>query len=180
MYPSRLTWVEVEGLSGPLCGRSRPGHFRGVCTVVTKLWNLVRPDIAVFGNKDYQQLAILRRMHSDLFLSGEIVGHPIVREPDGLAMSSRNANLSPSGRTQALAIFRFLHEVERRFSNGERQAERLLANADRLLHPGSIDYVELVDADDLSVVTTVERASLCAVAVFFEGVRLLDNVVLHP
>ncbi|MEM6996126.1 MAG: pantoate--beta-alanine ligase, partial [Myxococcota bacterium] len=101
MYPSKKTWVDVEGLSSGLCGANRPGHFRGVCTIVTKLWGLARPDVAVFGEKDFQQLAILRRMHADLFLSGEIVGMPIVRDPDGLAMSSRNKNLSAQARAHA-------------------------------------------------------------------------------
>src|SRR5688572_13405382 len=116
MYPSRLTYVDVAELSKGLCGASRPGHFRGVCTVVAKLWNLVRPDFAIFGEKDFQQLAIIRRMHADLFLSGEVVGMPIVREADGLAMSSRNANLTPAARRDALAIKRFLDDVARRFS----------------------------------------------------------------
>ncbi len=178
MYPSRATWVHVEGLSNGLCGASRPGHFRGVCTVVAKLWNLVRPDVAIFGEKDYQQLAIIRRMHADLFLSGEVVGMPIVREPDGLAMSSRNANLSPDARRDALAISRFLAEVRRRFAAGERDASRLVAGAHEALAPGRIDYVEVVDAADLAPVTVVERPVLVAVAAHFGGVRLIDNTVL--
>jgi pantoate--beta-alanine ligase len=178
IYPSRATWVEVEGLSAGLCGASRPGHFRGVCTVVTKLWNLVRPDVAIFGEKDYQQLAIIRRMHADLFLGGEVVGMPIVREPDGLAMSSRNANLGPVQRQQALAIPRFLAEVRRRFAAGERDPARLVAGAPEALAPGRIDYVEVVDAVDLSPVANIERPVLVAVAVHFGGVRLIDNAVL--
>jgi len=109
LYPNGTsTWVEVEGLDKHLCGAARPGHFRGVCTVVAKLWGLVRPSVGLFGEKDYQQLAILRRMHADLNLVGEVVGRPIVREPDGLAMSSRNTNLNSQARGEALVISRYL------------------------------------------------------------------------
>jgi pantoate--beta-alanine ligase len=180
LYPTRQTWVDVEGLSGELCGRSRPGHFRGVCTVVSKLFLLVRPHETIFGEKDYQQLAIIRRMHADLFLPGRIVGMPIVREPDGLAMSSRNANLSRDDRREALAISGFLREVRHRFELGERSASSLLEGAEARLAPGKVDYVELVDAGDLRPVQTVDRPALCAVAVRFGGVRLIDNVVLEP
>jgi len=180
LYPSRLTWVEVEGLDAGLCGRSRPGHFRGVCTVVCKLWNLVRPDLGFFGEKDFQQLAILRRMHADLFLGGEIVGMPIVREPDGLAMSSRNANLSADARRDALAIPRWIGTVRERFAAGERDAARLLDGAAAALAPGTIDYAELVDAATLEPVAVIERPALCAVAVRMGGVRLIDNTVLVP
>lgn len=180
MYPSRLTWVDVEGLSTGLCGASRPGHFRGVCTIVTKLWNLVKPDLALFGEKDYQQLAIIRRMHTDLMLDGEIVGMPIIREPDGLAMSSRNANLDPAARVQARALSQLLASVRARFDAGERRATALLADAALRLAPGRIDYVQLVDADDLQPVEVVERPALCALAVFVGGVRLIDNTVLQP
>jgi pantoate--beta-alanine ligase len=180
MYPSKQTWVDVEGLSEGLCGAARPGHFRGVCTVVAKLLLLVRPHEAVFGEKDYQQLAIIRRMHADLFLPGRIVGMPIVREEDGLAMSSRNANLGHEERRDALAISRFLQEVRRRFEAGERSASALLAEAEARLAPGRIDYVELVDTQHLRPIELVEAPALCAVAVRFGGVRLIDNVVLEP
>ncbi len=174
------TWVDVEGLDRHLCGRSRPGHFRGVCTVVCKLLGLVRPDVSLFGEKDFQQLAIIRRMHTDLFLPGTIVGMPIVREPDGLARSSRNANLDPSSRQGALAIPRWLGEVRRRFDAGERTTAALGAGAQAALSPGRIDYVEFVDAADLQPTGEVIRPTLCAVAVFFGGVRLIDNTVLTP
>jgi pantoate--beta-alanine ligase len=181
MYPSRLTWVTVDALGDGLCGRSRPGHFRGVCTVVTKLLALVRPHVSIFGTKDYQQLAIVRRMHADLFLPGEIVGMPIVREPDGLAMSSRNANLSPAARTQALAISRLLEEVRARFAAGEREVEALVAGAHERLAPGDVEYVEVVDADDLRPVGgEVTAPVLVAIAARFGGVRLIDNTVLRP
>lgn len=180
MYPSRRTWVQVEGLSTGLCGASRPTHFRGVCTIVTKLWSLVRPDVAVFGEKDYQQLAIVRRMHADLMLGGEVVGMPIVREADGVAMSSRNANLGEQGRRDARALSRFLGVVRERFAAGERSREALLHDAAQRLGPGRVDYVDLVDADDLQPVQTVERPALCALAVHVDGVRLIDNTVLRP
>jgi len=180
LYPSRSTWVSVDGLDRHLCGRSRPGHFRGVCTVVSKLLALVRPTVSLFGEKDYQQLAIVRRMHADLFLPGEIVGMPIVREPDGLARSSRNANLDPQSRKDALAIPRFFAEVRRRFDKGERNTMRLIDGAVTAMAPGKIDYIELVDAVELSPVDEVQRPTLCAAAVFFGGVRLIDNTVLVP
>lgn len=180
LYPSRKTWVSVEGLSSGLCGASRPGHFRGVCTIVTKLWNLVRPDIGVFGEKDFQQLAILRRMHADLFLGGEIVSMPIVREADGVAMSSRNTNLSESARAQARSISALLSEVRARFEAGTRDRETLLGDYVARLAPGEVDYVELVDAADLTPVSVVTQPALVAIAARFGGVRLIDNTVLRP
>ncbi len=180
VYPSRNTWVDVEELSSTLCGASRPGHFRGVCTIVTKLWMLVRPDVAVFGEKDYQQLAILRRLHADLFLGGEVASIPIVREDDGLAMSSRNANLSAQARHSALALPRFRGVVARRFSDGERSVDGLLHGASVALAPGEIDYVQAVDAGTLQPVSRVDAAVLVAFAVRYGGVRLIDNVVLTP
>ena len=185
MYAGSRTWVEVEGLDLYLCGRARPNHFRGVCTVVTKLWGLLRPDVGIFGEKDFQQLAILRRMHTDLNLGGEVLGMPITREADGLAMSSRNANLDPAARDIALNLSRFLGEVRRRFADGERRSSALLRDAEAALSPARMDYAELVDADDLSPVEGVERPSLCAVAAFVPSiaggvVRLIDNTVLRP
>ncbi len=180
LYPSRNTWVSVDGLDRHLCGRSRPGHFRGVCTVVCKLLALVRPSVSIFGEKDYQQLAIVRRMHADLFLPGEIVGMPIVREPDGLARSSRNANLDEKARRDALAIPGFLAKVRQRFADGERTTRRLLDGATQAMQPGRIDYIELVDAAELTPVDEVTGPTLCATAVFFGGVRLIDNLVLVP
>lgn len=181
MYPyATHTWVDVEGLDQHLCGAARPGHFRGVCTVVAKLWGLVRPDVALFGEKDFQQLAILKRMHAELGLVGEVVGMPIVREADGLAMSSRNVNLKGSARQEALAIPRYLAGVRDRFASGERDARVLLGDAAGELAPGRVDYASLVDAEELQPVDAVTRPALCAVAVFFGGVRLIDNCVLRP
>jgi pantoate--beta-alanine ligase len=148
--------------------------------VVCKLLGLVRPEVSLFGEKDFQQLAILRRMHADLFLPGTIVGMPIVREDDGLAMSSRNANLDPTARAAALAIPRFLAEVRRRFAAGERASAALVDGASSALAPGRVDYVEVVDAESLQPVAGIERPTLCAVAVHFGGVRLIDNTVLIP
>jgi pantoate--beta-alanine ligase len=151
-----------------------------VCTVVAKLWGLVRPDFGLFGEKDYQQLAILRRMHADLNLVGEVVGLPIVREADGLAMSSRNSNLGPQPRQDALAISRYLAAVRARFAAGERSGAALLADPVSGLAPGRVDYASLVDAEDLQPVEVVTRPALVAVAAFFGAVRLIDNCVLRP
>ncbi len=185
LYPNgKYTWVDVERLGDHLCGASRPQHFRGVCTVVAKLWGLVQPSVGLFGEKDYQQLAIVRRMHADLNLVGEVVGHPIVREPDGLAMSSRNTNLTPQSRSDALVISRYLAGVRERFAAGARTRAELLGSASKQLAPGQLDYASLVDADDLQPINTVMRPALVAVAAFFAGklgeVRLIDNTVLRP
>jgi pantoate--beta-alanine ligase len=176
--PGASTWVDVAGLDEHLCGATRPGHFRGVCTIVCKLWQLFRPDVVVFGQKDFQQLAIVRRMHRDLFLSGEILGVPTVREHDGLALSSRNARLSEQSRRDALAIPRFLATVRERFEAGERDAKRLIADAERALAPGRVHYVSVVDAERLQPIERLEAPTLVALAVFFDDVRLIDNVVL--
>lgn len=181
LYPyATHTWVDVEGLDRHLCGAARPGHFRGVCTVVAKLWGLVRPDFGLFGEKDFQQLAIIKRMHAELNLVGEVVGMPIVREADGLAMSSRNVNLKGDARRDALAIPRYLSGVRARFAGGVRDAATLLGDAEKELAPGRVDYASLVDAEELQPVDVVERPALCAVAVFFNHVRLIDNCVLSP
>lgn len=176
--PGASTFVEVVGLDQHLCGATRPGHFRGVCTIVAKLWLLIRPDVALFGEKDFQQLAIVRRMHRDMFLSGEVVGVPTIREPDGLAMSSRNARLSATGRANAAAIPRFLARVRERWVAGERSAAGLIAGAEQALAPGEIHYVSVVDGQTLQPIERAEGRVLVAVAVFFDGVRLIDNVAL--
>lgn len=174
-------WVNVEGLDRGLCGSSRPTHFRGVCTVVSKLFNLVQADVNVFGQKDFQQLAIVRRMHRELFFAGEVVGMPIVREPDGLAMSSRNAYLSAEQRQKALALSGFLRTVESRYAAGERRVDALVAGADDALSVGEIDYVTLADAETLEPVHgQVDRPAVLALAVKFGQTRLIDNTVLGP
>jgi pantoate--beta-alanine ligase len=182
MYPSGFqTSVRVRDLSLPLCGASRPGHFDGVATVVTKLFNICRPDVALFGNKDYQQLAVIRRMTSDLNLPVEIVGMPIVREEDGLAMSSRNAYLSPAERRSALCLSRAIRQVRERFANGEHSAPILLAAARELIkaEPAAvIDYLELRDSASLAAVDTVSDTTILALAVKIGTTRLIDNTVL--
>ncbi|TPV92701.1 MAG: pantoate--beta-alanine ligase [Myxococcales bacterium FL481] len=181
LYPAGAeTWVEVKRLDARLCGATRPGHFRGVCTVLSKFWGLLRPDVSVYGEKDYQQLAIVRRLHRDLFLSGEVVGVPTVREADGLALSSRNARLTTPGRRAAVAVPRYLAAVRARFDRGVRDRSGLLGAFEAALAPGRPDYVDLVDADSLDAVDHVARPAVCALAVFFDGVRLIDNVVLDP
>jgi pantoate--beta-alanine ligase len=152
-----------------------------VCTVVCKLWQLFRPDVALFGEKDFQQLAIVRRMHRDLFLSGEVIGVPTIREADGLALSSRNARLSAGGRAEAVRIPRFLARVRERWDAGERAAASLIAGAEQALGPGEIHYVSVVDAQSLQPIEAYSQGGekvLVAVAVFFDGVRLIDNVQL--
>lgn len=186
IYPQGYqTFVEVEELSRGLCGASRPGHFRGVATVVLKLFHVVQPHVALFGRKDYQQLQIIKRMTADLDLGVEIVGMPIVREPDGLALSSRNAYLSPDERHRALALSRALAAAREAFETpGERDAARLVDCARATLHltPGvRLDYLELRDAETLApLVGRVERPAVMAVAAFVGNTRLIDNQLLEP
>jgi pantoate--beta-alanine ligase len=173
------TWVEVGGLTEGLCGAARPGHFRGVCTVVTKLFNICRPDRAYFGQKDAQQLAVIRRMVRDLDMPIEIVACPIVREADGLAMSSRNARLSAEERGQAPILFRALSRAITLVENGERQPRRVRDEICAVIGEAGlakIDYVEIVDAESLRPVETLRGSCLIAVAVWFGATRLIDNV----
>lgn len=183
MYPDGFrTWVTVEGLSERLEGRSRPGHFRAVATVVLKLLEIVRPDFAYFGRKDAQQARIIRQMARDLELDAEIVVCPIVREPDGLAMSSRNAYLSAGERQSALALSRALGEVRQQAARGERDAARLVAAMRRVLdaEPGVVtDYAEIVDAETFEPVVRLRRSCLALVAAFIGKTRLIDNLLLE-
>jgi len=181
MYPAgATTYVTVEGLSGRLCGKSRPGHFRGVTTVVSKLFNIVQPDAAFFGQKDAAQCAIIRRMVRDLNLPVEIVVCSIAREPDGLAMSSRNAYLDAQQRKQALVLHRALLNVQELFQRGERHASTLIAaGLQTLAEPAvRLDYLEIVDPDTLEAVENISEKALVAVAAFVGSTRLIDNVVL--
>jgi pantoate--beta-alanine ligase len=176
-----LTWVTVEGLSHKLDGRSRPGHFRGVTTVVSKLFHIVEPDAAFFGQKDAAQVAVIRRMVEDLNLPVEIVICPIVREPDGLAMSSRNAYLDPKQRQQALVLHRSLEKVGRMAEQGELDAAQLAAAGRQEVanEPGvRLDYFEVVDPDTLDPVADASRGALVAVAAYVGNTRLIDNIVL--
>ena len=183
MYPRlNLTYVNVEGLSERLDGKSRPGHLRGVVTVVSKLFHIVEPDVAVFGQKDAAQLAVIRRMVRDQNLPVEIVAGPIVREPDGLAMSSRNVYLDAPQRSQALVLSRTLKRIEDLFRQGERSAARLLA-AGREVFSGEpdlrLDYLSAVDPDTLEPVDSIERPTLVAIAAYVGTTRLIDNTVLQ-
>jgi len=182
MYPAgAITWVTVEGMSDRLCGRSRPGHFRGVTTVVAKLFNIVEPDLAFCGQKDAAQAAIIRRMVRDLNLPVEIVVCPIVREPSGLAMSSRNAYLSAEQRQSALVLYGSLKEIARRFQSGERNAASLITAGKQIVarEPSlRLDYLEVVDPGTLEPLPTINRPALVAIAAFVGTTRLIDNVVL--
>ena len=181
LYPlGEGAWVDISALSGGLCGRSRPTHFRGVATVVMKLWGLIRPNVGVFGEKDAQQLAVIRRMHAEFFLGGEVVGGPIVREPDGLAMSSRNAYLTVQNRREALRIPALMTTVQERFAAGERGVAALLEGGAAAIVPGRLDYLEIVDAQTLEPVREVTGPCVCAIAAHFGKSRLLDNCSLTP
>ena len=167
----------------PLCGEKRPGHFRGVCTVVAKLFALSRADCAFFGEKDYQQLAVIRRMNADLNLGVEVIGRPIVRESDGVAMSSRNAYLAPEDRRAASVLFRALEAARRAITGGERDADavRSLLRAELRSEPrGSVDYAEVVDADSFQPLREIRGAIVIPIAVRFGKTRLLDNLQLNP
>jgi pantoate--beta-alanine ligase len=188
--PNSQTWVEVTELARPLCGASRPGHFRGVATVVAKLLLAAKPHVAVFGEKDFQQLAVIRRMARDLGFDVEIAGAPTVRESDGLALSSRNVRLGPRAREQALALVRSLDAAEAAVTAGERAAAGLLEGVRKELATASqaeIDYAELRDVETLELISdTISGATLLALAVNFQpdsdgrgaSVRLIDNRVL--
>jgi len=173
-------WVDEDSLSGVLCGAARPGHFRGVCTVVTKLLNIVLPDFMVLGEKDAQQLRVLRRMVRDLNFPVEIVPGPTVREPDGLALSSRNKYLSPAERAEAVCLFQGLEKAKALFAAGERDAAVLKAAICEVIEKtsGIIDYIELVDDETLQPVARADKPALVALAVKFSGARLIDNAVL--
>jgi len=184
MYPAgEQTRVRVGSLAEPLCGAFRPGHFEGVATVVTKLFAIAGPCVSVFGKKDYQQLAILRRVAEDLFLPVQVVGHPIVREADGLAMSSRNVYLSKDERVRALALSRGLGLAARAFAAGERRAGVLrgMVRAEVERVATSIDYVDVADPKSLQVhadEAQVGERTLVAIACRVGSTRLIDNVVL--
>jgi pantoate--beta-alanine ligase len=180
--PGYRTFVEVEGLQDRLCGRSRPGHFRGVATVVLKLFDIVAPDRAFFGAKDAQQVLIIRRMAADLDLDVEVVTCPLVREPDGLALSSRNAYLGPAERKAALVLSTGLRWAEKAVAAGERDAGRLVAGIRSIIEAeplARIDYVEAVDPETLDPVAEIGGEVLVALAVFIGATRLIDNVRLR-
>lgn len=187
-YPSPETmyleghsvWVNEDSLSSGLCGGARPGHFRGVCTVIVKLLNLVSPDIMVMGEKDAQQLRVLRRMVRDLNFPVKIVGGPIIREEDGLAMSSRNKYLTAAERREATCLSRALDAVKVRVKDGEFCVGSLRKAAKEIIGTtsGEVDYIEFVDDETLKPVKVVDKPVLIALAVRFPGARLIDNAVL--
>jgi pantoate--beta-alanine ligase len=178
--PGFSTLVRVERLSDVLEGAERgPGHFAGVCTVVTKLFNVVRPDVAYFGQKDAQQVAVLRRMVRDLDLPVELAVMPTVREPDGLALSSRNVRLSPDERTRALSLSRALRAAETAVAGGERDASAVERAARGALNGVEPEYLALVDPDSFEPITTVDDRVLVAVAARIGATRLIDNTIVH-
>jgi pantoate--beta-alanine ligase len=183
LYPNGpdSTFVEVPGLSNRLDGASRPGHFRGVATIVSKLLIAAEPDRAYFGQKDAAQVAVLRRMTTDLLLPVEIVVCPIIRDPDGLALSSRNIYLSRTERAQALVLSRSIHQIESQAANGERRATVLIESANQMFATVPeirIDYIELVDWATLQLVEIAIPGTLFAVAAYVGPTRLIDNAVL--
>jgi len=182
MYPrGYCTYVDVERITGKLCGLSRPGHFRGVATVVTKLFNIVKPDLALFGQKDAQQALVIKRMAADLNMKLEVVTAPTVREADGLAMSSRNVYLTPEQRRAATVLFRSLSRARDAFRTGERDAAKIcqlvvdLIKAEPLVE---IDYVEIYSHPELDPVERIEGPVLLAIAVKIGKTRLIDNIIL--
>jgi pantoate--beta-alanine ligase len=183
MYPGGYaTYVNVERITKGLCGAARPTHFRGVTTVVLKLFNIIEPDLAIFGEKDYQQLAVIRRMVDDLNLDVKIIAHPTVREEDGIAMSSRNKYLSPEQRKNALVLHRSLLHARDRVKSGEKSAAKIRDEVVGMISetPGCvIDYVEIVDADELEPIEQFNAAAVMALAVKFGTTRLIDNITLE-
>ncbi|HEY4707074.1 MAG TPA: pantoate--beta-alanine ligase [Thermodesulfobacteriota bacterium] len=182
IYPEGYsTWVEVEGLSDRLCGASRPGHFRGVATVVLKLFNSVLPDKAVFGRKDFQQLCIIKRMAADLDLRVEIIGVDTVREPDGLAMSSRNSYLTPEERRAASAIPAAIEEARRAVAGGERKVSEIIKKCKNIIEKerlAVVDYIKVCHQESLDEVDEVRGGSVLFLAVRIGRARLIDNAIL--
>lgn len=182
MYPNdSSTFIEVDGLTEELCGKARPGHFRGVCTVVTKLFNIISPDRAYFGEKDAQQLAVVKRMVQDLNMNIEIIGCPIVREVDGLAKSSRNVHLNREERQAAVILSRSLRAAEEFILQGNRDCTAIKKYIRTILETEplcKIDYIEIVDSVTLKPVEEVDKSSLVALAAFFGKTRLIDNITI--
>jgi len=183
-YPQGFeTFIDQEQLPNHLCGLHRPGHFKGVMTIVTKLFNVVNPDIAVFGEKDFQQLAIIRRMVKDLNFNIQIIGHHTIRESDGLAMSSRNAKLTPAQRIAGLCLITALKKAQHSVKQKETNAAAIIRNAEDFIcsHPETdIDYIKICDPDTLEDIAVIDRAVLMALAVKVGTTRLIDNVTLNP
>ena len=183
MYPEGFsTFVEVEGITERLCGAFRPGHFKGVTTVVTKLFNIVQPDRAYFGEKDYQQLKVIQKMVKDLNMDVEVIGCPLVREKDGLALSSRNKYLTSEERKSALYISKALFRAKQMFENGEKDPVKVIDEIRKIIssqpHVKEIQYVEIVDPEKLTPKKKLEKGDVIAVAVFVGNTRLIDNIKL--
>jgi pantoate--beta-alanine ligase len=179
-FDNRSVYIEETSLSSSLCGAARPGHFRGVCTVVAKLFNLLAPDSAVFGEKDYQQLAIIRRMMRDLNFPIQIIGVPTVREADGLALSSRNQYLNADERTQATVLYRGMTRVKE-LAGGQKSVRELIDVAKGVIasaKSAGVDYIAIVDADNLQPLETLRPNAIIALAVFIGKTRLIDNLRL--
>ena len=180
--PDACTFVNVEGITSELCGKTRPTHFRGVCTVVSKLMNISQADRAYFGQKDAQQLAVVRRMVRDLNMNVEVIGCPIVREEDGLAKSSRNTYLSPAERETALVLSRAVREGQRLMEEGERDAKTILGAMRAIIEAeplARIDYVEMVSWDGIKPVDVADSSVLVAMAVYIGKTRLIDNFIFE-
>ena len=182
VYPSNYqTYVEVEQVTRPLEGASRPGHFRGVATVVAKLFNVFQPQRAYFGQKDAQQVVVIKRMVQDLNFNLQIVACPTIREADGLAMSSRNANLSPTARQKATCLYQALLAAKHAFAEGQRDAQQLRATMREVIEStdmAHVDYVSVAHPETLAELNEVEDSALFSLAVFVDGVRLIDNMVI--
>jgi len=179
--PALLTF-DIAQMSDHLCGARRPGHFNGVAQVVAKFFNIVQPDIAIFGQKDVQQLFILKRMVADLNFPTKIIAAPTVREPDGLAMSSRNMYLTPEQRSQSSILYQSLQLGKKRVLTGERSAKKIIADMTHLIQTASearIDYVEIVRASDLQPIEVIDGQAVIALAVYFGKARLIDNIILE-
>jgi pantoate--beta-alanine ligase len=180
-FDNRSVYVEEITLSAGLCGAARPGHFRGVCTVVAKLFNLLAPTAAVFGEKDYQQLTIIRRMVRDLNFPIEIIGVPTVREADGLALSSRNQYLNTDERAQATVLYRAMTRVKELADRGQKSVRELIDVAKGVIasaNSSRVDYISIVDADNLQPLETLRPSAVIALAVFIGKTRLIDNLRL--
>ncbi len=182
MYESGYsTFVTVENLTVVLCGRSRPTHFRGVTTIVAKLFNIVRPHVAVFGQKDAQQLSVIRRMVKDLNFDVEIAAGPIIRESDGLAISSRNKYLNKAEREQATILYHSLSAAQKIVSEGVTNSEQIIGKVSEILKEAPLskpEYIEIVNIDDMTPLNDVSKGALIAVAVWFGKTRLIDNVII--
>lgn len=184
MYPPDFqTYVEVTKLTTGLCGAFRPGHFKGVTTVVLKLFNIVNPDIAIFGEKDYQQLQVIKQMIKDLNLDIEIVAHPTVREKDGLAMSSRNIYLSSAERESAISLYKALLLAQKLVKEGEKDSQKIKEEMEKFIHSfpfTKVQYIEFVDPQTLDPIDKINKPVLCALAVYVGKARLIDNMLITP